>query len=66
MLNKPFFDLNNNKEVTYDEFQREIYGDVSLDNNICCNSSLDLVDDSMELQKSANNEKWKSNQHFLL
>ena len=41
----------------YEDFSSEMYGDVSLDNNIFCNSSLDLVDDLMELQILDMNKK---------
>ena len=61
MLIEFVLDLNNNKELMYDDFTREMSGDMLLDNNIICNSSLDLVDDSKELQISDMNQKVKSN-----
>ena len=60
MLIEFVLDLNNNKELMYDDFTREMSGDMLLDNNIIHNSSLDLVDDSKELQISDMNQKVKS------
>ena len=61
MLIEFVLDLNNNKELMYDDFTREMSGDMLLDNNIIHNSSLDLVDDSKKLQIPDMNQKVESN-----